>query len=77
MNGMYTVGDIARMSVTDHLVQAIVSKPRKGESNIQTVENGEELLYRLFGVNAEPVSYTHLFTDISSHFYFPFNCSLI
>lgn len=53
MNGMYTVGDIARMSVTDHLVQAIVSKPRKGESNIQTVENGEELLYRLFGVNAE------------------------
>lgn len=53
MNGMYTVGDIARMSVTNHPVQAVVAKPRKGESSIQRMENGEELLYRLFGVNAE------------------------
>ncbi len=52
-NGMYTMGDVARMSVTNHPVEIHIAKPRKGESSIQMMENGEELLYKLFGVNAE------------------------
>lgn len=52
-NNMFTVGDVARMSVTEHPVQVRIQKPKKGESSIQVMENGEELLFKLFGVNAE------------------------
>lgn len=53
LNGMYTVGDVARMSVTNHPVEVKIMKPKKGESSVQVIENGEELLYKLFGINAE------------------------
>lgn len=52
-NNMFTVGDVARMSVTDKPVQVRIAKPKKGESQIQMMPNGEELLYKLFGINAE------------------------
>ncbi len=52
-NGMFSMGDIARMSVTKTPVLAHIEKPNKGESPIQRLPNGEELLYKLFGVNAE------------------------
>ncbi len=52
-NNMYTVGDVARMSVTEHPVEVRIAKPRKGESSVQVMPNGEELLYKLFGINAE------------------------
>ena len=52
-NGMFTLGDVARMSVTDKPVYVRLEKPNRGESPVQLMDNGEELLYKLFGVNAE------------------------
>jgi DNA polymerase V len=52
-NGMYTMGDIARMSVTKSPVKIYIAKPKKNETHLQIMENGEELLYKLFGINAE------------------------
>ena len=52
-NGMFTLGDVARMSVTKEPVYVRLEKPNRGESPVQRMENGEELLYKLFGVNAE------------------------
>jgi DNA polymerase V len=52
-NGMFTLGDVARMSVTRHPVVAHIEKPKKGESATQIMQSGEDLLYKLFGINAE------------------------
>ena len=52
-NGMHTLGDVARMSVTKTPVRAVLERPRKNESAVQIFRSGEDLLYRLFGVNAE------------------------
>jgi len=52
-NGMYTMGDVARMSINRENVFVRLERPRKDESALSYMENGEELLYRLFGVNAE------------------------
>ena len=52
-NGMFTMGDVARMSLTRENVFVRLERPKKDESAVRLMENGEELLYRLFGVNAE------------------------
>ena len=52
-NGMHTLGDVARMSVTKTPVRGVLARPRKNESAVQIFPTGEDLLYRLFGVNAE------------------------
>lgn len=52
-NGMFTLGDVAKMSVTKHPVTVRIEKPKKNENAIQTMKNGEDLLYKLFGINAE------------------------
>lgn len=52
-NGMYTLGDVARMSVTKTPVAVHLTRPRKNEPSLRRMANGEDLLYRLFGVSAE------------------------
>lgn len=52
-NGMFTLGDVAKMSVTKHPVVVHIEKPKKNENAVQTMKNGEDLLYKLFGINAE------------------------
>ena len=52
-NGMFTMGDVARMSINKENVFVRLERPKKDESAVSYMENGEELLYRLFGVNAE------------------------
>lgn len=52
-NGMYTMGDVAMMSMTKTPVTAYIAKPNKGEQHYQVMNDGEDLLYKLFGINAE------------------------
>lgn len=52
-NGMYTMGDVARMSCTKNAVTVTIDRPKKGEGHIQLMNSGEDLLYKLLGVNAE------------------------
>ncbi len=52
-NGMHTMSDVARMSCTKTPVMIYLDKPLKNESKTMLMNNGEDLLYRLLGVNAE------------------------
>lgn len=52
-NGMFTLGDVARMSVRRESVWVRIAKPNKKEEPVQLMNTGEDLLYKLFGVNAE------------------------
>lgn len=52
-NGMFTMGDVAMMSMTKTPVQVFIEKPNKGEEHYQIMRDGEDLLYKLFGINAE------------------------
>ena len=50
---MFTMGDVAMMSMTKTPVQVFIEKPNKGEEHYQIMRDGEDLLYKLFGINAE------------------------
>lgn len=52
-NGMFTMGDVAMMSMTKTLVRVFIEKPNKGEEHYQIMRDGEDLLYKLFGINEE------------------------
>lgn len=52
-NGMFTLGDVARMSVSKKPITVRLERPKKNEKAVQTFSSGEDLLYRLFGINAE------------------------
>ena len=52
-NGMFTMGDVAMMSMTKTPVHVFIEKPNKGEEHYQIMRDGEDLLYKLFGINAE------------------------
>ena len=52
-NGMFTMGDVAMMSMMKTPVQVFIEKPNKGEEHYQIMRDGEDLLYKLFGINAE------------------------
>ena len=52
-NGMFTMGDVARMSMRREPIMGFLERPRKNESRTPAFATGEDLLYRLFGVNAE------------------------
>lgn len=49
-NGMFTMGDVAMMSMTKTPVQVFIEKPNKGEEHYQIMRDGEDLLYKLFGM---------------------------